>query len=129
MNRRPPRFTRTDTLFPYTTLCRSLIQHGRRARSAPVLTSVQPHVTSGEFPRRNCPPNARFPVKACDELGPAHLRAFPKGKRVCKRVGSIIDASVVVVLTFFFDVAQSQARNDAGARRPRDFCGAMSLSV
>src|SRR3546814_12226987 len=25
MTRRPPRSTRTDTLFPYTTLCRSLV--------------------------------------------------------------------------------------------------------
>src|SRR3546814_11094299 len=29
MNRRPPRSTRTDTLFPYTTLVRS--HHGRRS--------------------------------------------------------------------------------------------------
>src|SRR3546814_5657555 len=28
MNRRPPRFTRTDTLFPYTTLFRSIITGG-----------------------------------------------------------------------------------------------------
>src|SRR3546814_15045697 len=28
MTRRPPRSTRTDTLFPYTTLFRSLEQHG-----------------------------------------------------------------------------------------------------
>src|SRR3546814_9505710 len=34
MIRRPPRSTRTDTLFPYTTLCRSL-----RARPAPLLRS------------------------------------------------------------------------------------------
>src|SRR3546814_15705279 len=27
MLRRPPRSTRTDTLFPYTTLCRSACQH------------------------------------------------------------------------------------------------------
>src|SRR3546814_6838648 len=27
MIRRPPRSTRTDTLFPYTTLCRSLARH------------------------------------------------------------------------------------------------------
>src|SRR3546814_10861687 len=30
MIRRPPRSTRTDTLFPYTTLCRSRIVHCRR---------------------------------------------------------------------------------------------------
>src|SRR3546814_17175045 len=28
MRRRPPRSTRTDTLFPYTTLCRSMMGHG-----------------------------------------------------------------------------------------------------
>src|SRR3546814_4942035 len=35
MIRRPPRSTRTDTLFPYTTLFRSLVrrQHAARARS------------------------------------------------------------------------------------------------
>src|SRR3546814_18861542 len=31
MIRRPPRSTRTDTLFPYTTLFRSLIDHSKRA--------------------------------------------------------------------------------------------------
>src|SRR3546814_1152227 len=30
MTRRPPRYTRTDTLFPYTTLFRSLRAHGHR---------------------------------------------------------------------------------------------------
>src|SRR3546814_20153002 len=29
MIRRPPRSTRTDTLFPYTTLCRSVLLPGR----------------------------------------------------------------------------------------------------
>src|SRR3546814_19052231 len=33
MIRRPPRSTRTDTLFPYTTLFRSVRQYGFRARS------------------------------------------------------------------------------------------------
>src|SRR3546814_18715223 len=42
MIRRPPRSTRTDTLFPYTTLCRSLrarparlLRSGRGRRAAP----------------------------------------------------------------------------------------------
>src|SRR3546814_19142918 len=34
MIRRPPRSTRTDTLFPYTTLCRSRHRLGRRAGAA-----------------------------------------------------------------------------------------------
>src|SRR3546814_2437757 len=32
MIRRPPRSTRTDTLFPYTTLFRSLMQHPNRGK-------------------------------------------------------------------------------------------------
>src|SRR3546814_1684571 len=38
MIRRPPRSTRTDTLFPYTTLCRS--------KHKPVYT---PHVDTGDY--------------------------------------------------------------------------------
>src|SRR3546814_3256610 len=34
MIRRPPRSTRTDTLFPYTTLFRSLVEHRGHARAA-----------------------------------------------------------------------------------------------
>src|SRR3546814_17090328 len=41
MIRRPPRSTRTDTLFPYTTLFRSILadRHGRRAVLVPCLAS------------------------------------------------------------------------------------------
>src|SRR3546814_13347400 len=34
MIRRPPRSTPTDTLFPYTTLVRSIIEQGRKARGS-----------------------------------------------------------------------------------------------
>src|SRR3546814_6510025 len=34
MIRRPPRSTRTDTLFPYTTLFRSVVLHGRFPRES-----------------------------------------------------------------------------------------------
>src|SRR3546814_4428346 len=40
MIRRPPRSTRTDTLFPYTTLFRSRPSPPRRSRRATVLCSV-----------------------------------------------------------------------------------------
>src|SRR3546814_15269424 len=44
MIRRPPRSTRTDTLFPYTTLFRSHV-HGRRNRRNPrQRTLAHPHV-------------------------------------------------------------------------------------
>src|SRR3546814_5887619 len=41
MIRRPPRSTRTDTLFPYTTLFRSLADHlGEGAQDGPVLARL-----------------------------------------------------------------------------------------
>src|SRR3546814_10120508 len=42
ISRRPPRFTRTDTLFPYTTLCRSsrLVGAGRQTGSRPSPRSI-----------------------------------------------------------------------------------------
>src|SRR3546814_6124220 len=36
MIRRPPRSTRTDTLFPYTTLFRSFDDHFRKRRAGPI---------------------------------------------------------------------------------------------
>src|SRR3546814_6347166 len=52
MIRRPPRSTRTDTLFPYTTLFRSVpgdVQHGQRRRVKGVVISSRdmaqlPHI-------------------------------------------------------------------------------------
>src|SRR3546814_15725500 len=44
MIRRPPRSTRTDTLFPYTTLFRSHSPAGISARAGPRLQSDQPLV-------------------------------------------------------------------------------------
>src|SRR3546814_4527528 len=49
MIRRPPRSTRTDTLFPYTTLFRS-----PRARADIGLTTAWPRNCCAEFPRRIC---------------------------------------------------------------------------
>src|SRR3546814_16126592 len=44
MVRRPPRSTRTDTLFPYTTLCRSLLSFGYETASPDVCTKLElPH--------------------------------------------------------------------------------------
>src|SRR3546814_14027004 len=43
MIRRPPRSTRTDTLFPYTTLFRSRLRHGGRMVQKPA------HLRRGEI--------------------------------------------------------------------------------
>src|SRR3546814_10052294 len=41
MIRRPPRSTRTDTLFPYTTLCRSRLQRLRKRLVDPLQGSLR----------------------------------------------------------------------------------------
>src|SRR3546814_10280391 len=48
MKRRPPRSTRTDTLFPYTTLCRSRlrVRAWRRARSGSAWRGPQEGICS-----------------------------------------------------------------------------------
>src|SRR3546814_9460055 len=53
MIRRPPRSTRTDTLFPYTTLFRSVGQASRSGRGGPVLQDdyySRPRPMPQEFP-------------------------------------------------------------------------------
>src|SRR3546814_2753753 len=46
MKRRPPRSTRTDTLFPYTTLFRSLLPNSREWNSCPRVREVSPQPPS-----------------------------------------------------------------------------------
>src|SRR3546814_20621832 len=68
MIRRPPRSTRTDTLFPYTTLFRSLCPRRRRPGSRAAHGS----------PRRSTPPN-RCP---CSPASPASsTRGSPRPSR------------------------------------------------
>src|SRR3546814_14337480 len=46
MIRRPPRSTRTDTLFPYTTLFRSQLAVGSAIVDADVILYDQPHIVA-----------------------------------------------------------------------------------
>src|SRR3546814_3631709 len=46
MIRRPPRSTRTDTLFPYTTLFRSNVQHNLRMDSVSLHTMARRYLMS-----------------------------------------------------------------------------------
>src|SRR3546814_14991608 len=75
MTRRPPRSTRTDTLFPYTTLFRARLRQRRRLLSrcdaAAVVAALQ-HVQLRDqgaaraagraFPRRHGPPGHHGPL-------------------------------------------------------------------
>src|SRR3546814_12221076 len=99
MVRRPPRSTRTDTLFPYTTLFRSSIaawvsaavQSGTDPMTAPVAGSV----TSSALPSdaaTHAPPRKAVSSKSDPSVRPA----IPGG------------ANVVVMIRSFSDYALSQ---------------------
>src|SRR3546814_11921920 len=66
MLRRPPRSTRTDTLFPYTTLFRSVQHHRRRLVDIPILQLAEIAVRDGavrqalDFPEREAARLAQF---------------------------------------------------------------------
>src|SRR3546814_7651843 len=72
MIRRPPRSTRTDTLFPYTTLFQSLRREAALARAV-VLLRVQPgqrrprrpagHADRGDHPRWGADHRGRPPLR------------------------------------------------------------------
>src|SRR3546814_6573290 len=57
MIRRPPRSTRTDTLFPYTTLFRSFISDAIKLRTITNHSACAfvPDMESGSFPWPKCP--------------------------------------------------------------------------
>src|SRR3546814_20710876 len=60
MIRRPPRSTRTDTLFPYTTLFRSMAKRFRRLVAAHVLHFI--------LHREKCLSLPCVPAKLCPDL-------------------------------------------------------------
>src|SRR3546814_4672876 len=71
MIRRPPRSTRTDTLFPYTTLFRSLLaREAVWGVEAAELSSALPFVESHRAPSFLGEIAARLPTHG---TGPAHL--------------------------------------------------------
>src|SRR3546814_20053564 len=72
MIRRPPRSTRTDTLFPYTTLFRSLRPAARLDRAAtPALPHGPPSPRRGPLVRRHRQSQPVRAVPALADRGPA----------------------------------------------------------
>src|SRR3546814_3224205 len=69
MFRRPPRSTRTDTLFPYTTLFRSLELFDIIVRRALLLTRQQPRERAFAAPGQ-----ADQPVGPARDVGQQHMR-------------------------------------------------------
>src|SRR3546814_18289792 len=84
MRRRPPRSTRTDTLFPYTTLFRSRAhrrRQGRAARRRPDQPRRRTGQESRQRPRFPEPARQQLPRLAADRANPLaeeshHLRLF-----------------------------------------------------
>src|SRR3546814_18807541 len=94
MIRRPPRSTRTDTLFPYTTLFRSTGPHGKRrrfpffrivafARVEPVLDASGNEVRITQLP----PPGDRRGGQALLDVQPLGGRRFCGCRSEERRVG------------------------------------------
>src|SRR3546814_19525065 len=100
MTRRPPRSTRTDTLFPYTTLFRSLIcmQFVSIASSLPRRAEVSaghrvPHpVDRMAAGRQSLASQARFPIALRSMLHPPAVQA--PGKQVEVVLGADADGAV-----------------------------------
>src|SRR3546814_7039850 len=67
MIRRPPRSTRTDTLFPYTTLFRSDARRSRRLRRRPAGPTTRPGDRSPERAGLHCPEQPRSSAKRSEE--------------------------------------------------------------
>src|SRR3546814_17505291 len=85
MIRRPPRSTRTDTLFPYTTLFRSNRRPGRRVRLGKIDPRPHPH-HPGQRHRRSRPlrrDEHRVPSDAPPPRGtdPRPADRLPKSRR------------------------------------------------
>src|SRR3546814_9219854 len=96
MNRRPPRSTRTDTLFPYTTLFRSTVR-GARCRSGVPRDRQARHRRSSRprsallrnRSRRRAPAMARSQRRSCPLLQPVVFAElgdrFPVNGRLFRR--------------------------------------------
>src|SRR3546814_4950820 len=80
MIRRPPRSTRTDTLFPYTTLFRSAIDRRRHARATGEidrrLTDFKIELGSAQYLRRSRAAAARLHPKGRSEEHTSELQSL-----------------------------------------------------
>src|SRR3546814_15857254 len=89
MIRRPPGATRTDTLFPYTTLFRSPVRPGRRGMGAGGLGIVERNDVAGDRSRRDLVhpalPAALGQLVAAVALAPAGQRDHLPG--ACPEIG------------------------------------------
>src|SRR3546814_18036866 len=76
MIRRPPRSTRTDTLFPYKTLCRSIVGRRWAGRSSSAAALSRPTASSRaqRAPGRQPPPRGLEQAPGSSSTGSANRR-------------------------------------------------------
>src|SRR3546814_3038588 len=103
MIRRPPRSTRTDTLFPYTTLCRSAAGRGYRVETAPQGGALRPHHRRAREAKRHRDVRGRHrplprPVLRCRIAAGASVhgdaRVFPRPHRHGGRAGGFVAGEI-----------------------------------
>src|SRR3546814_13212991 len=88
MTRRPPRYTRTDTLFPYTTLFRSLRAHGHRLARRHVRIGHE-HPARLEPLRNRALARSHAPGQPNDEIAHAPIMSqVGGGTRPAARMGT-----------------------------------------
>src|SRR3546814_3916835 len=96
MIRRPPRSTRTDTLFPYTTLFRSAVQ-GFRQRGRPQVAEVallaQPRHLRGRFGLR---PEGRPGLHQAECAAPAAAESPERSEEHTSELQSLMRISYAV---------------------------------
>src|SRR3546814_11046898 len=88
MLRRPPRSTRTDTLFPYTTLFRSRLSAGYRTFRTGLLPPQEHAVLQGNGPVRSPPLSLG---QANPEFALLLWRRRPDGASIRTRRGGVED--------------------------------------
>src|SRR3546814_806195 len=90
MIRRPPRSTRTDTLFPYTTLFRSRLAHARHehrqqqhhaAQQQQLVVALDRLELGAHRPHRQAGAQRQEHQVAVEEVERAHVQAFADGDR------------------------------------------------
>src|SRR3546814_9601287 len=97
MIRRPPRSTRTDTLFPYTTLFRSQAQ-GRKGSGARTLATCRTNraLSPRQLVFRPAAPNLRQRSRARPQVLPSRFRVRSRSEEHTSELQSLMRISYAV---------------------------------
>src|SRR3546814_4423513 len=95
MIRRPPRSTRTDTLFPYTTLFRSVLAIGGLKEKLLAALRAEHEVSSIAFPAISCGVFG-YPHALAAEVAIGQLRAWDRSEEHTSELQSLMRISYAV---------------------------------